>query len=68
MKASYKVREAYYKADGRDWVCEFRIDGKLNQEYHGTGGTGINLYRTEAKAYEAGARYLDKMREHGFQT
>lgn len=68
MKASYKVRKSCYQADGLEWVCEFKIDGKLYQGYHGTGGTGLNLYRSVIDAVSAGQRYLRNMAKQGYET
>ena len=65
MKASYKVDKSRFPGK---YVCYFFVDGRMNTDERGTGGTGLKLYDSEDKAEVAGKRDLAKMKRNGFEV
>lgn len=64
MKATYEVYKGHWE---NDWVCMFKLDGRINKDERGTEGTGCKIYKTQESAIVAGKRYVRKMKKNGFQ-
>ena len=66
MKASYRVRKTVdhlVRMGTEPYTIEFFVDNDQDWEY---ARRAKPFHETEAKAHEAGKRYLRKMKKNGF--